>query len=209
MDKKAVDGFLEIVRNTLCPYASSAQVIFGPAWEAELPFEDNIKNNAGSLSQFCHRAFANRLHGFAMEIIAGEKATQFEAVKHLFYSALKELNKHDPDLSNCMSADYTQIGWQFEFGGIRLFVNVFAPCYPERHTKYSYSKERMFIFFQPVFSFDFCGINRTNKKAKEYIRQLFCSANRSYNGDLIDDRIEAFLYMFPMATDDPPVRWWE
>jgi hypothetical protein len=208
MEQHVATQFLRIARNTLCPYASSAHVYLGPAWETNRSFQGHVQRTAQALTQFCEEAFAKKWHGFVMEIVAKEQVKQFDLVKRLFFLTLKELNRYDPNASPCMDADFLQQTWQFEFARTRLFVSVFAPCYPVWHTKYSYALDRMFLFFQPDYSFDFCGVDRDNIKAKTYIRRIFQAANRPYNGEIIDQRIEALIYMSPLALDDPPVQWW-
>ena len=141
-----------------------------------------------------------------MEIHTGDRAPDFETSKHLLRSTLITLNKVDPGRSDCMDRDPSSQGWQFEFDGVGLFVSLFAPCYPELHPKYSYNVDKVFIFFQPEVSFDFCGINQGNQNAKEHVRELFQNSGRPYNGQMIDRRIEGFLYMTPLGLTDPPVR---
>jgi hypothetical protein len=37
---------------------------------------------------------------------------------------------------------------------------------------------------------------------------MFDDAGTPYPHHLIDRRIESHSYVFPLAVDDPPVRWW-
>jgi hypothetical protein len=41
------------------------------------------------------------------------------------------------------------------------------------------------------------------------IRNSFENAGKPYDVNLIDQRIEAFLYIMPLQIGDPPIRWWE
>lgn len=64
------------------------------------------------------------------------------------------------------------------------------------------------VFFQPEQSFDYCGA-RPLSVVKHEIRARFRSAAMPYNGEQIDRRLEALLYMFPMDPFGRTVRWWE
>ena len=63
--------------------------------------------------------------------------------------------------------------------------------------------------FQPEFAFDLCGITQASKIEKVFIRSRFREAGRPYNGELVDNRLEALLYISPQQLTDPPIRWWE
>jgi len=106
-----------------------------------------------------------------------------------------------------MAKDFLDKGWQFEFGNVRMFLNVFSSCYPKRHSKYAPIKGAFFVFFQPEVSFK-KHKGASDVAMKDYIRGRFASAGRPYNGRQIDERIEALLYMFPEDPNGPPVMWW-
>lgn len=192
-------NFSHIAQTTQCPFAASAKVVSGPRWETNQPFIDNVAANATRLETFCAQAAVQEFHGFVMEIVMGESALVFDAVQLALGNVLRSLSTLDPMLSPCMTSAIDQPGWQFEFSGCKLFVSVFAPCYPPWHTKHAPGSDRIFLFFQPDFSFDFCNIDRRNVKIKAYIRNLFKDAGRPYNSAIIDKRIEAMIYMSPLS----------
>jgi YqcI/YcgG family len=204
-----MDSFKKLVESTSCPYAATAKVHFGPPWHKDKSFEDNIQRIAIDLAEFCEFAFRKKYHGYVVNLNLGTSVQDFSVVKKTFCRFLFGLNSRDSQASNCMQKQFLSRDWQFEFAGVKLFANVFAPCYSINHTKYVESTEEMFVFFQPEFSFDFCGINPKNRHTKEYIRHIFAEHGKPYDGELIDQRIEALLYMFPKRLGDDPVYWWE
>ncbi|HEY5710129.1 MAG TPA: YqcI/YcgG family protein [Solirubrobacterales bacterium] len=201
------DAFAVVKRTTPCPYALGARISYGPQWDPALGLA-NSELIAQSLAEWAKTARTSASHGFVIGIYSPE-AADFGSVTALLKTALQHLSHFDPNQSDCLQRDIEQTDWQFEFAGLRLFVNVFAPCYPPGHGKRVEDPERVFLFFQPEYSFDICGVNRDNLAAKRMIRRRFAEAGSPYSGELIDQRVEAYLYMLPLDPGDPPVRWWE
>ncbi len=201
-------GFAAVQASTLCPYAKAARIVHGAAWRPSEGDADNWRRNAAALAAWAGTAELRRSHGFVIEIDEPE-ATSFARARERLKTGLMELSAHDPAASSCMNGPFETQDWQFQFAGLRLFVNVFAPCYRLGHSKHTGDPRRMFLFFQPEHSFDLCGVNSLNRPAKEFVRSRFREAGMPYDGELIDGRIEACLYMFPLAVGDEPVRWWD
>jgi hypothetical protein len=198
--------FDSVIGSTPCPFAAGANVGSAPEWDPGR--SDNWPRIAESLRRWVLSAKANRSHGFVIQV-GDHDPSDFDGVRLAFRLALEELNGLDSSDSDCLRGKLDVPGWQFEFEGVRLFANVFAPCYPPAHSKSVEDPDHFYIFLQPDFSFDLCGITRENREIKTAIRGRFEEAGLPYGGDLIDRRIEAEIYMFPMHIDDAPVRWWE
>lgn len=194
-------------RSTLCPYAAQARISYGPAWcddDTKLVNWDRI---AAALAEWATTAEVERSHGFVVEI-GHPAAGNFDHVRTLMRGVLQSISERDPALSTCMSGRFEDPEWQFEFAGLRLFVNLFAPCYPPGHGKHTDTPGRIYLFLQPEYAFDLCGITPENRAAKERVRRRFREAGSPYNGEMIDGRLEAYLYMFPLKPTDEPVKWW-
>jgi len=202
-----LEPFEALRLSTLCPYAARARVAYGSAWDDGESRDANLRRTASAFAAWAAMARENRSHGFVLEV-GLSAASDFEQVRRAFGDTLLRLNEHDPAHSSCMRRPIEAAGWQYEFGGLRLFVNVFAPCYPTRHSKHVEAERRFYVFFQPEFSFDLCGVNSANRGAKETVRRIFRDAGCPYDGAVIDRRIEAHLYMFPLDPGDDAVRWW-
>jgi hypothetical protein len=200
--------FKRMVGQTRCPYAKTAKVWYAPAWNTDASYYENVGFHATALRQFVPVAKAERYHGFVSEITIGPRAKDFDTVKRAFREYLHALASTDTNCQQCMMGVRGDKSWQFEYAGLRMFLNVFAPCYPAPHSKRVEAEDCFFVFFQPEHSFDLCGVNPQNRAAKTQIRSAFADADMPYNGAAIDARIEAELYMFPLNPTDPPVRWW-
>src|SRR5687768_3062925 len=129
-------SFEAIRQTTLCPYAVRANVSYGPEWLAELSAAANWDRNAASLLDWANRAFETRSHGYVIEV-GSEHADDFDEVRRTLRRTLAEVSARDPDESTCLEREFDDPDWQFDFAGLRLFANVFAPCYPAGHTKHS------------------------------------------------------------------------
>lgn len=202
-------AFKDLKDRTLCPFARSAKIWFGPPWDTSLRFRENCSIQATDLRRFCEAAYEGRYHGFVAGLRVGDAAQNAEDVKVAFRDFLNGLAAEDASCGRCMAQHPLSEDWQFEFGDVRMFLNVFAPCYERPHSKRVESTGAFFVLFQPEFSFDFCGIDPGSRDTKLEIRRRFASAGMPYNGAQIDSRIEALLYMFPSDPFGEPVRWWE
>lgn len=204
-----MESFRKLKLETTCPFAKSAKVWFGPCWDHSSDWSENIRAQAADLLRFSETAEIGGYHGYAAQIGLGSAARDFESVRRGFGRYLLALSETDASCAACMRGDFETLGWQFEYAGTRMFLNVFAPCYPARHSKRVDDFENFFVFFQPEFSFDLCGVNSDRPTIKRQIRSLFAQAGTPYNGEQIDSRFEALLYMFPHEPFGPPVRWWK
>lgn len=194
---------------TLCPFARMSRVDVAPGWSAHLSPADNVRALAGALREFCAGYPSRKAHGFAVEIgtLPGEAMLIDRCValfSWLVFALVQMDGQGRPDDAVLKSA-----GWQFSFAGRRLFLNLFAPCYPPTHSKHLPPGDRFIVFMQPEESFDYCGINSGQRAVKHAIRRRFSDAGRPYPGELIDQRVEAHLYVFPHGLSDPPVQWWK
>jgi hypothetical protein len=122
---------------------------------------------------------------------------------------LSELSRIEHGDASIDEAEIESRGWQYTVARTRLFMNLFGPCYPKAHTKHIPFDDRIIIFAQPEDSFDFCGVNPSKTALRNSIRERFRKQGKPYSGELIDQRIESYLYVFPVGLEDPPVRWWE
>ena len=177
-------------------------------WDRSLSSCDNTRLHAEALSAFVRVAEEGRIQGFVSEIVIGPDAQRLEGVRRRFKGYLADLARHDDDCRRTLDLDKLGPGWQFSFAGMRMFLNVFAPCYEQPHSKFIASNDSFWVFFQPEFSFDLCGVDSSRGELKQQIRERFSSHGMPYNGQMIDRRIEALLYMFPQRMTDDPVRWW-
>ncbi|KJE19567.1 YqcI/YcgG family [Frankia torreyi] len=202
------DGFSEVLRNTLCPFAPSARICWGPSWDRDQTFESNIHRVAGAIEEFCSRITADTLDALVVEVSSGPQLLDFSHACEMFAKTLESLSALDPNRADCLTRDFYSPSWQFEFAGVRLFLSVFAPCYPPNNTRHVHENDRMYLLFQPDESFDRVLDGRDRLAVRRNIRQRFLDDGRPYRWDVIDGRIEALIYMLPTGTE-PAIKWWK
>jgi hypothetical protein len=207
-EDKLYGAFYRVLRNTLCPFAPSARIYWGPTWDRDQTFESNIHRVADTIEDFCRRVTADMLDAFVMELALGPRLLDFSYACEMFAKTLDSLSALDPNRADCLAGDFYSPAWQFEFAGVRLFLSVFAPCYPADHTRHIHENDRMYLLFQPDESFDRILDGRDRSAVRRNIRQRFLDNGRPYRWDVIDGRIEALIYMLP-AGSEPAVRWWK
>lgn len=203
-----VSGIAEKLREqTFCPFASAARIALGPEWDDGIDFDENVARISDSLNDFLLRLRDKNLHGFICSVRC-DQATSLPEVARSFATFLETLVR--TDLGNdCLLKDVEHVAWRFYFRGEPIFLNVFAPCYRVLHPKYLQTGESFLVFFQPDVSFDYCGVHQGARAVKSSIRARFAREGMPYDGSMIDDRIEARLYVSPASLGDAPVRWWD
>jgi hypothetical protein len=201
-------AFLELQKTTRCPFAKRAMVVAGPDWDYTLSFEENVAFHADAIRSFVSRIDPERLDGFAAKVGTESAVPSYAEVRRQFGRYLVALGETDESCRRAMESDFLAPQWQFTHSEVRFFLNVFAAFYPQPHSKYAGVRDGFFVFFQPERSFDFCA-GPPLDVFKFEIRRRFTTVDMPYNGDLIDQRFEALLYMFPVEPYGEAVRWWD
>lgn len=202
-----VEAFTFLKSTTLCPFAQSARVDYGPPWSGELTFFENVTNIAQALRRHLPECRREKMQGFVAEIGVDEPLT-FDGAVATFRRFVFELGRHDESCRVALGQKIDAEGWNFVFAGEPIFLNLFAGCYPNPHSKKIAHLKNIFVFFQPEFTFDFCNVNRSRTNLKNQIRQKFAAAGMPYDGRTIDSRRKALSYVFPVEANSPPVEWW-
>jgi len=203
------DSWLRLKHTTHCPFAATARVMRAGAWDPARDARSNLAHIGDQLRQFCRAYEATRLHGFVAEIGAPPgRELDLGLSAGLVNWLLRGLAGLDGQNTESDWRAIETTEWQFRFAGVRLFMNLFSRCYPPHHSKHIGLDRGVLVFAQPEQAFDFCGVNPARPSIKHGIRARFAAAGKPYPGRLIDSRVEAHLYVFPLRLDDPPVRWW-
>lgn len=201
-------AFLALRNSTKCPFAKRAVVVESPTWEPDRTFEENVQGHAVAIRAMSTRIEQERLDGFVAYVRTPSDSPSFDEVKFQFRRYLFALAETDSSCAIAMAGDFQSPEWQFTHSDVRFFLNVFAACYPEPHSKFAPVAGGFLVFFQPEQSFSFCP-GPPLDRFKHVIRQRFSLANMPYNGERIDRRIEAPLYIFPVEPFGEDIRWWE
>jgi YqcI/YcgG family len=201
------EPFRELMSITKCPFARSARVVFSSDWNKNASFQKNIAVHARELEAFAQRIEDERLHGFVSKVGCVAERPSFDEVRRSFGRYLFGLAATDDSCQAAMNEEIVSLNWQFTHSGVRMFLNVFASCYPVKHSKFCDVKNGFYVLFQPERSFDFCG-GVDLRSFKHIIRARFAAAGMPYNDTQIDKRIEALIYMFPSEPFGAPVEWW-
>lgn len=203
--------FQRIIDMTQCPFAAYSKLWGLPDWDPSKSVADNARASAPTFLRFERVALPERLDGLILEVKDTELCKTLNQVCATFREILEVWGQSDPSGCNCMTENLLHPDWQFRFSQTRYFVSVFAPCYPHNHPRFSCQSDAMFLFLQPEFSFDFHGIHSANRelaRIKSQIRGKFSMHGSGYSGKLVDDRIEALIYILPIGKDDQPIHWW-
>ncbi len=200
----SVDSFAPIRRATHCAYAAGSVI-----WGAR-PFELNLDGIAEDLARFVDAAGELRLDAFVIELPAAFGET-VDALAQTTNAVLRGLADRDPTGESVFDREVEDLSWCFAFGGDLLFVNTFAPCYPEAHSRYGFGVPSTFVLLQPRHSF--ARVVRPGETVlpvavRQKIRADYEAHRRGYDVGISAVPYEAYRVVRPLHPGDPPVRWW-
>ena len=204
-----LEAFQTCIENTNCPFAPEAQLWGSPGWNPSRSFENNVCSIIESLVMFSKAATYERLDGYVIAFGDRDATSNFLELSFGFANLLFLLSRFDPNDNHCLEGNIEVKGWQFQFCGIRMFVSVHSPLYAKDHIRFN--KSGTFVMLQPDISFDYHGIGskyRHSGRIKTLVRKEF--QDQKYPTKLVDDRIEAYLYVLSeLETDELSyIRWW-
>lgn len=208
---KILTAFKSITSQTKCPFAATARIWGGPEWNAESTVEENIASSIPAFFSFSKAAIHEDLDEFVISI--SDRFATLAELSRAFAKYLYLFSIKDPMVNRSFlpGVDIMKPGWQFEFAGTRYFVSVHSPLYRDAHIRHS--AEGTFVVFQPEHTFARHKIGSGHKESdskKTRIRENFAEQG-SYPSELIDERIEAKLYMLPTSQmeHDDDTKWWK
>ncbi|MFZ0231314.1 MAG: YqcI/YcgG family protein, partial [Mycobacterium sp.] len=125
--------------------------------------------------------------------------------------ALDYLSTNDPLGARCMERNVEDSTWWFSFGGEKLFVLTFGPCYPITNSRYGFQTSCSYLVFQPIHAFSRHlpdGDVGKSRRSREEIRLRYTNAGRPYDLAITLSPYEAHRYVKPAQAGQPPVTWW-
>lgn len=208
----SIRNFKPIQLNTHCSYAAGSRLWGAPPFDKSLPFRSNLVNIASHCAYFISLSQIQKLDGYVIELPDLEYGKDIKALARSLHAVLRYLADFDPAGSHCMDGPVEDPAWCFTFGGEKIFVNAFAPCYPENHSRYGFGSLSTFIMLQPRHTFAPAirpGDSALSPAIRQRIRHTFNINDRSYDGGLSMIPFEAYRCIRPLCPGDPVVRWWE
>jgi hypothetical protein len=132
LKRASLEQVWEWVRaSTLCPFASAARIWVGPNWATEVSWCENLEAIAIDLHRFCDAFRREEYAGFVIEILIDEaRAQDLMYLASCFCAVLRDLVQREGKSIDREWRDIESPGWQFTFHETRIFMNLFAPCYP-------------------------------------------------------------------------------
>ena len=203
----SVSTFKIIQNNIPCVYAKKSKVWGASDWNPESNVLANSLKIYPALKRFTKICSHENLDVFV--IAAPDNYGQ--TIKSLS-TFLKELlsSLAGADENNiCMTEQIDSPHWQFTINETRLFITVFASCYPITNSRYNYKVESTLVLFQPEASFDSNQMPRgMNDYTRDKIRANFKKHGQDYTNNIVESNIEAARYIKPINLDDEVVTWW-
>jgi hypothetical protein len=207
---KVLSRFSKLRHMSPCTFAERAKLWGSPDWREDRSVEWNVEMISPYLAIFAKAAEREGLDGFVVGSGRAAEVGGMGALAQWFARVLESFIRNDPGSRVADAfAGVDRPGWQFSFRGTRMFVSVFSSLYADTHPRYSPSGT--YIVFQPEASFDAhrIGANHpSSRTVKQSIRNKFRELGYAYPGELIDERVEAHIYLLPRWPEDAEVSWW-
>lgn len=205
----ALRNFDRIVRSTACPFAPKALLWGAPAWRPSETFERNVSRLALQFRHFFAASQTQPLDGLVVEVSHPFACGSMKALAESFGHLLWMLVAMDGVPNPSFEGDFLVPGWQFELQTVRFFISVFSPLYSTNHQRFS--SEGTFVMFQPEESFRHHRVGgpyRNARIVKQQVRRDFAARGIDYMTSLIEERVEAPIYLLPRFPDDGDANWW-
>jgi hypothetical protein len=203
----AVKKFEKIARRTYCPYAPAARLWGAPDFDTAVTVEENVRRSIDTLVVFTRVARREGLdalvYAFPAEVSGGDVAR----LATLLRQVIATLMTHDPaNPRRLRAADVAAAGWRFSFADEDFFVPVFAPLYPQNHSRYTYEvSDTVFILLQPDSSFH-SRLGTDGARIRKQIRRRFGEGFQPYGATR---EVEAQRFLPAPRAGSPAPSWWE
>lgn len=204
-----LSAFAVLQRQSPCLFAKNASLWGAPSWAPTDSVETNATKIAPYLQSFAKASSHEGLDGFVLGVPQSAAGDGMTGLAKFFAELLAALTSESCGGENILAHDILEADWQFSFANTRMFISVFSPIYADRHPRHS--PDATYVFFQPEQSFADHGIGAehdSSAKLKEAIRAGFRNAGLCYPAELIDQRLEARLYLLPRWPGDTHCEWW-
>lgn len=209
---RAEQLFARLIKSTKCPFATKAQVEYGEMWSRDTDLPSMVHRWADELRTFVVKAHTAKLDGIILSGHGKHVPSDLHGLAECVRVILSGLTGLDRG-TGLTQTEIEDPGWQFSFGGERMFLVTFASLYSANNARHSPVPDSMFMFFQPEFSFDhfmpYSEHDPRTHRLKAAIRRDFTSANMTYDLNIVGSCHEALKYIKPLNLDDPPVKWWK
>lgn len=206
-----VQRFRDIQMRTECTFAATSIMWGCPDWNQDQELEGNVDRVLPTLRVFTEVSEKNELDGLVLEL-PGTYGATVERLAGATRRVLRHISDHDPAGPDCMAEEIEDPRWWFSFGGQKLFLLTFGPCYPPTSSRYGFQTDRAYIIFQPIHCFSrriSDGAAHKSRQARSQMRRRFEEAGRPYDLSITLSPLEADRYVKPARLGDPPVRWWK
>lgn len=200
--------FDKFVNESPCPYASSALFSHAPIWDSEVAFAQNSSYVREALDRFVSRKQSDI---FVVTINDKSLVKDIPSLSKTLFMLLAYLNQRGQKNLK-FPEGIEDLSWDYQFQGVRFFIPVFAPFYPESHPRWSGQAETAYFFFQPDYAFTKHGISSANPHRKlisARVHKLFSQAGKPYSLKLVVGNPKAERYIKPINEEEPAVRWWK
>jgi hypothetical protein len=202
-----MDDLIQIesqVRRSPCPYARAAQLRF--ARPVSWPFGlSELHATRDELAAFSRDDATDLADTLVLPVL---RAARLDL--HEWAVLLKDLLSAIHDGTTDPVDSHDDPAWDFEYGGVRYFVMVLAPLYPENHPRTSGLANTGLILFHPERAFRKFGISSSLEDRlglSRRIQKIFEQSGRPYDLRLVTDVPKSQRYLKPLEGGGPPVDW--
>ena len=199
--------FITAIDKTRCIFAPSGKYWGAREFDPAARIEDNVRRFGEDLFRFMTVAKKEKFKGLAFRMPASFSQS-IDGLAETTALLLEQLNRIDPQHSDCLEHVSEKPGWKFSWAGETMFLTAFGVCYPEDHPRNPYGFDYTYFFFQPDFVLRaHPGLAEGKEEiSRARILKAFNKDGMHYENE--GKEAEHARYIRPMAPDGPVVPWW-
>ncbi|HEY5989882.1 MAG TPA: YqcI/YcgG family protein [Streptosporangiaceae bacterium] len=182
-----------------------------PDWDMTLNLKLNLTAWLPVIVRFIEISEECKLDGLLLEMPGPGYGDSVEALGHTTARVLRFLSSADSAGRNRMAEEIEDQSWWFSFGGQKLFVLTFGPCYSCHNSRYGFETTYTYLVLQPIHCFSRRipdGATQRSQRVRRQIRHRYQASGRPYDLAITLSPFEAHRYVKPASLGDPPIKWW-
>ena len=203
------DALREFLELSPCPFAQLADVSACGPWSDPRALPDRLDDLHRRLDELCRDDARDLL---VLELARADRLRTPRDAAALLRATLEGLRARDGLCRDPLTKGIDSPDWDFEHAGERFFVSLFAPFYPDTHSRFSGHASVGFILFQPERGFRRFGVSSQlpgRERLSRAVGRRFYRHGQTYDATRNARTPKALRFVKPLGSDEEPIAWWK
>lgn len=191
-----------------CPFSQRARIRCGGPWSDPRPLPERLDDLHAEMLELSASEDCDLL---VLELEQADELRTPRDLAAMLHATLAGLRARDPASQKPLAEGVDRPDWDFEHGGEKFFISLFAPLYPASHSRFSGHESVAFVLFQPERSFRRFGVSSRRphrERLSRAVQQRFHRHGKEYDAAQNAGTPKALRFIKPADGDDAPIAWW-